>query len=116
MPMTTISMVAHRPANLPQMNSARPTGLEKRMKTVRFSTSLCSRLAATNTATSTPNAVTATRPKSIIRRPCWPRLMLASQRLATIIARAKRTTTSSTRSRIVSLNVLRATATTRVMP
>ena len=48
------AIVPHRPTNLPVMNAARLTGLEKSTNTVRFSTSLCTRLAATNTATMRP--------------------------------------------------------------
>jgi len=92
------------------MNAARLTGFEKSTNTVRFSTSLWMSPAAMNAATTRPKKVTATRPKSFITRPSSPRLMLPSQRLATIISRAKRTMTASTRSRIVSLNVLRAMA------
>ena len=47
-------MVPQRPMNLPEMNAARLTGLEKSTNTVRFSTSLCTRPAATNTATMRP--------------------------------------------------------------
>ena len=78
---------------------------------MRFSTSLCTRPAATNTATISPKPVTATRPKSFIIRPCWPRLMLPSHRPATIMMSANTMMTASTRSRIVSLNVLIAMAT-----
>ena len=92
------------------MNSLRPTGFEKSTKTVRLSTSLWSRLPATKTATMRPKRLTATRPKSRIMRSPWPRLRLASQRLATIMPRAKRTITARMRSRTVSLNVLRAMA------
>ena len=97
--------------NFPAMNAARLTGLEKSTNTVRFSTSLCTRLAATNTATMSPKPETATRPKSLIMRPCSPRLMLPSQRPPAIISSAKTTMTASTRSRIVSLNVLIVMAT-----
>ena len=72
-------MVLAKPMNLPQMNSLRETGLEKMMKTVRFSTSLRTRLAATKAATISPKRLIATRPKSLIMRSSWPRLMLASQ-------------------------------------
>ena len=65
-----MNIVAASPRNLPQMNSARETGLEKMMKTVRFSTSLRTRLAATKAATMSPNRLTATRPKSLIMRSC----------------------------------------------
>ncbi len=44
MPASTTAMVPHRPTNLPAMNAARLTGLEKSTNTVRFSTSLCTRL------------------------------------------------------------------------
>ena len=104
-------MVPQRPMNLPLMNAALLTGFEKSTNTVRFSTSLWTRLAAMNTATIRPKPVTATRPKSFIMRPCSPRLMLPSQRPPAIITRANTTITASTRSRIVSLNVLDAMAT-----
>ena len=110
MPASTTAIVPQRPANLPAMNAVRLTGLEKITNTVRFSTSLCTRLAATKTATMSPKPVTATRPKSIIMRPCWPRLMLPSQSPPTIIRRANTTMTARTRSRMVSLNVLTAIA------
>jgi len=45
------------------------TGFEKMMNTVRFSTSLRTRLAATKAATIRPKKLTATRPKSLIMRP-----------------------------------------------
>ena len=93
MPASTTAIVAQRPTNLPVMNAPRPTGLEKSTNTVRFSTSLCTRPAATNTATMSPKKVTATRPKSFIMRPCSPRLMLPSQRPPTIMRRAKTTMT-----------------------
>ena len=109
-------MVPQSPMNLPVMKAARLTGLEKSTKTVRFSTSLCTSPAATNTATMSPKNVTATRPKSFIMRPCSPRLMLPSQRPPTIMMRAKTTMTASTRSRIVSLNVFTAMATTWFTP
>ena len=85
MPASTTAMVPQRPMNLPVMNAARLTGLEKSTNTVRFSTSLCTSPAATKTATMSPKPVTATRPKSFIMRPCSPRLMLPSQRPPTII-------------------------------
>ena len=97
--------------NLPVMNAERLTGFEKSTNTVRFSTSLCTMPAATNTATMRPKPVTATRPKSVIMRPCSPRLMLPSHSPAAIISRANTTMTASTRSRMVSLNVLTAMAT-----
>ena len=109
-------MVPHSPMNLPPMNALRLTGFENSTKTVRFSTSLCTRPAATNTATMSPKKVTATRPKSIIIRPCSPRLMLPSQRPPTIISRAKTTMTARMRSRIVSLKVFTAMATTWFTP
>ena len=68
MPASTVNMVPARPRNLPQMNSLRETGLEKMMKTVRFSTSLRTRLAATKAATISPKRLIATRPKSLIMR------------------------------------------------
>ena len=116
MPDSTTAMVPHRPTNLPVMNAARLTGLLKSTKTVRFSTSLCTRLAATKTATMTPKKVTATRPKSFIIRPCSPRLMLPSQRPPAIMISAKTTMTARTRSRIVSRKVLAAIAKTWFMP
>ncbi len=116
MPASTTAMVAHRPMNLPVMKPALLTGLEKSTKTVRFSTSLCTRLAAMKTATMSPKNVTATRPKSFIMRPCCPRLMLPSQRPPTIMISANTTMTASTRSRIVSLNVFTAMATTCLTP
>ena len=103
-------MVSARPRNLPAMNAARLTGLENRTNTVRFSTSLWMSPAAMKAATTSPKNVTATRPKSFMTRASSPRLMLPSQRLPTIIRSAKRTMTASTRSRIVSLNVLSAMA------
>ena len=69
-----------------------------------------------NTATISPKKVTATRPKSFIMRPCSPRLMLPSQSPPAIITRANTTMTASTRSRIVSLKVLMAMATTWFTP
>ncbi len=54
MPARTAAMVPQRPTNLPLMKAERLTGLENSTKTVRFSTSLCTRLAATNTATMRP--------------------------------------------------------------
>ena len=116
MPASTTAMVPHRPMNLPVMNAARLTGLLKSTKTVRFSTSLCTRLAAMNTATMSPKKVTATSPKSFIMRPCSPRLMLPSQSPPAIMIRAKTTMTASTRSRIVSLKVLAAMARTWFTP
>ena len=70
MPASTTAIVPQRPMNLPAMKAARLTGLEKSTKTVRFSTSLCTSPAATNTATIRPKPVTATSPKSFIMRPC----------------------------------------------
>ena len=115
-PASTTAIVPHRPTNLPPMKAVRLTGLEKSTNTVRFSTSLCTRPAATNTATIRPKPVTATRPKSVIMRPCWPRLMLPSHSPATIIRSANTMITASTRSRIVSLNVLRAMASVWLTP
>ncbi len=114
MPASTTAMVAHRPANLPAMKAARPTGLLNSTNTVRFSTSLCTSPAAMNTATMSPKKVTATSPKSFIMRPCSPRLMLPSQSPPAIITRANTTITASTRSRIVSRKVLTAIAATRL--
>jgi hypothetical protein len=57
-----------------------------------------------------PNAETATRPKSFIIRPCSPRLMLPSHKPPAIISRANTTMTARMRSRIVSLKVLMAMA------
>ena len=54
MPASTTAMVPQSPTNLPAMKAARLTGLEKSTNTVRFSTSLCTRPAATNTATMSP--------------------------------------------------------------
>ena len=111
-PASTTAIVPHSPMNLPVMNAARLTGLLKSTNTVRFSTSLCTRLAAMKTATMSPKKVTATSPKSFIIRPCSPRLMLPSHRPPAIMISAKTTMTASTRSRIVSLNVLAAMAST----
>ncbi len=116
MPASTTAMVPHSPTNLPVMNAARLTGLVNSTNTVRFSTSLCTRLAAMNTATMRPKNVTATRPKSFIMRPCSPRLMLPSQSPPAIMTRANTTMTASTRSRIVSLKVLTAMARTWFTP
>ena len=110
MPASTMAMVTHSPRNLPAMNVPRLTGLENSTYTVRFSISLRTSPAATNTATMRPKADTATRPKSVIMRPCSPRLMLPSHRPPTIMSRANTTMTASTRSRIVSRKVFTAMA------